>query len=153
GCENAATRLLDRFRDAWDVRDRERVAACFAPGYRTMDRRRMARIEFDRDAQPQSPRFGFELRTCRFADRLLATRGERLALVLTRCDYEGAEGGAGPSELELLQVLEVDDHGDAVAIVVFDPDDPEAAYAELDRRHAAGEPAVHGRAAVRTDRG
>src|SRR5262249_34155154 len=32
--ENAATGFLDRFSDAWNARDWERIAACFARGYR-----------------------------------------------------------------------------------------------------------------------
>src|SRR5262249_38024785 len=119
--ENAATRLLDRFRDAWETRDWERVAGCLAPGYRRMDRRKMVRIEFDRDAQLESLRLLFEMRPSRWTDRLLATRDDRLALARTRVDAEGSEGDAGPRELEILQVLEVDDRGDAIAIVVFDP--------------------------------
>ena len=39
----------------------------------------------------------------------------------------------------------MDDHGDRVAIVVFDPDDLDAAYAELDERYAAGEAAPYAR--------
>jgi hypothetical protein len=58
--------------------------------------------------------------------------------------WEGSHGDVGPSEIEYLVVQEVDDHGDAVACVGFDPDALDAAYAELDRRHAAGEAAAHG---------
>src|SRR5262249_52960845 len=136
--ESAATRFLDRFRDAWDARDWDRVAACFAPGYRTMDRRSMAHIEFDRETQLRSLRLAFELRSSRFMHHLLAIRGESLVVVRTRVEFEGPLDGfdAGPSELEHLEVLEVDHHGDAVAIVVLDLDDLDAAYAELDARYA-----------------
>src|SRR5207249_1897924 len=42
-------------------------------------------------------------------------------------------------------VVEVDDAGDRVAMVHLDPDDLDAAYAELDRRYAAGEAAPYAR--------
>src|SRR5262249_22838232 len=48
---------------------------------------------------------------------------------------------------------EVNDCGEFVAAVTVDPEDLEAAYAELDRRYAAGEAAAHGRAAAGTGRG
>src|SRR5262245_18271377 len=107
-----------------------------------MDRRRMAHIEFDREAQLRSLQLAFELQSTRFMDHLLPLSDNRCALVRTRVVFEGSLEGfdAGPSELEHLQVLEVDDQGDAVAIVVVDLDDLDAAYAELDQRYAAGEP-------------
>ena len=48
----------------------------------------------------------FELPSSRFTVRLLATRGNRLALHLT-C-LQASEGDGGPIELEFLQVTEVD---------------------------------------------
>src|SRR5262249_46298064 len=47
----------------------------------------------------------------------------------------------GPSEVECLHVVEVNDRGDRIAGVLFDPDDLDAAYAELDDRYLAGEAA------------
>jgi hypothetical protein len=140
--QNAATRLLGRFGDAWEARDWDRVAACFAAAYRTIDRRKTVRIEFDRDAQLESLHFAFELASSRFTDRVLAIRGERLALSRTLVEASAVDE-AGPSELEMLQIVEVDAHGDAVAIVVFDPDDLDAAYTALDARYLAGEAAPH----------
>jgi hypothetical protein len=139
--ENAATRLGDRFEEAWEARDWERVAAMHAPGSRFMDRRRMVRLDLDRSAQLEGLRYLFELRSSRFTERVLATRGDRLALVRVR--VEASEGDIGPSDAEYLQVNDVDDHGNAVALVVFDPDDLDAAYAELDARYVAGEAAPY----------
>jgi hypothetical protein len=142
--ENAATRYSARFMDAWGARDWERVAALHAPECRVMDRRKMVRVEFDRGGQLESLRFLFAFRSSRWTAQLLATRGDRLALGRVR--FEASDGDAGPSDVEVLQVTEVDDHGDAVAFVVFDPDDSDLAYAELDRRYAAGEAAADARA-------
>src|SRR5262249_59867196 len=86
----------------------------------------------------------------RFTARRISTRGDRLALLRGR--WEAADGGVGPSELEYLQVIEVDDHGDAVALVASDLDDLDAASAELDRRYAAGEGAADARASESSQR-
>src|SRR5439155_10209511 len=72
-----------------------------------------------------------------------ATRGNRLAIFRNR--WEGSGDPVGPSEVEWLEVLEVDASGGQVALVVFDPDDLDAAYTELDHRFAAGEAAPHAR--------
>jgi hypothetical protein len=41
-------RFDERFREAWDARDWERVAAVYASECRVIDRRRLMRLEFDR---------------------------------------------------------------------------------------------------------
>src|SRR5262249_47462012 len=121
----------------------ERVAAAFAPGFRLMDRRSMLRIELDRDGWLDNLRYLFEMRSSRFTpQQLLATRGDRLALA--RVLWQGSHGDVGPSEIEYLGVEEFDDHGAAVAFVGFDPDDLDAAYAELDAR-STGEAAAQAR--------
>jgi ketosteroid isomerase-like protein len=140
---NAATRSWDRFREAWEARDWERVAAIHAPGFRQSDRRTMMHLELDRDAYLQSMRGIFEMSSSRFTANVLATRGERL--LLSRAHFEGTDRSIGSSEVDLLSVIEVDDAGDRVAMVTLDPDDLDGAYAELDRRYAAGEAAPYAR--------
>src|SRR5262249_46364305 len=88
-------------------------------------------------------RFMLEMRSSRLMEQVLATRGDRLALMRWR--WEGSDADVGPSEAEYLQVAEVDDHGAAVALVTFDRDDLDAAYAELDARYLAGEAAPYAR--------
>ena len=66
----------------------------------------------------------------------LATRGERLAL--TR---------VGPARGEAsgwLEVVETDSAGDPTALTLFDDDDVDAAFAELDARYDRGEAAPYG---------
>ena len=58
----------------------------------------------------------------------------------------------GPSEVELLFIVEVDERGDRVADVVFNPNDLDAAYAELDRLYAEGEAAPFARTWERCQR-
>jgi hypothetical protein len=144
--ENAAARSVDRFREAWEARDWERVAALHAPTCRRVDRRKMVRLELGRGAELETLRMPFEMRSSRFTSQLLATRGDRLALHWCRIEASGDGFDVGPSDVELLQVTEVDDHGDAVVLVAFDLDDVDAAYAELDRRHAGGEATAGARA-------
>ncbi|MGH7895900.1 MAG: nuclear transport factor 2 family protein [Candidatus Binatia bacterium] len=141
--ENAATRCGDRFRDAWEARDWERVAAGFAPGFRVVDRRKMIRLELDRGGHLETLRLMFEMGSSRLTVQLLATRGDKL--VLKRRRFEASDRDVGPSEIEVLDVVEVDDHGDRILSVLFDPDDLDAAYAELDERYAAGEAAPYAR--------
>jgi hypothetical protein len=81
--------------------------------------------------------------SARFTAEVLATRGERLSL--RRVLWSGAGSAVGPSEIEFLQVDEVDADGNFVANVTLDLDDLEAAYAELDGRFATGEAAAHAR--------
>src|SRR5262249_604649 len=128
--ETAATRLVDRFVAAWAAHDWERVVEALAPDFRGMDRRRRMRIGLDRGGGwEERLRLIFERRSSRLAPQLLGTRGDRLALVRHR--VEASDVDIGPSEIEFLEILEVDDNGRAVGSVAFDPDDLDAAYVEL----------------------
>jgi hypothetical protein len=48
--------------------------------------------------------------------------------------WRGAAGDVGPSEIDWRLIVEVNERGEHVAIVVYDPEDIDAAYAELDAR-------------------
>ena len=74
------------------------------------------------------------------ATELLATRGERLSLGRIRITVSGVE--SGPSEIEFIQLFEVDAVGLITLGVAFDLDDLDAACAELDARFSAGEGAA-----------
>src|SRR5262249_35775064 len=137
-----ATRLSDQFAAAWAARDWDGIAALFAPDFRLIDRRSYARIELDRNQQLDSLRFRFEMPSSRIVSELLATRGSRLALAYGRFELAGDD--IGPSESEWLVVEESNAHGLRAVMVAFDPDDLDAAYAELDERYAAGEAAPYG---------
>ena len=73
-------------------------------------------------------------------------RGNRLALV--RHDWTGSDETIGPSEHEVLVLIEVDDAGESVAIVLFDADARDVAWAELEARFEAGEAASARRGSV-----
>ncbi|MBI1818289.1 MAG: nuclear transport factor 2 family protein [Deltaproteobacteria bacterium] len=137
---NAATRVVERGVAALEARDWEGFGALFAAGFRHDDRTRMVQLETDGRTWLASFRQMAEMTSWNRA-RILATRGERLALF--RILWRGAEGDVGPSEIEWLVIIEVDDRGDHSAVVTFDPDDLAAAYAELDACWAAGEATAH----------
>lgn len=141
--ENAATRSLACFAAAWVRRDWSTVAALFAPQFRQSDRRAMIRLELDRDAFLAALRRTFDREAVRLPRQreAMATRGERLALA--RGGLAISDGDVGPSEIDLLTLVEVDVHGRRVAMVTFDRDAVEAAYDELDDRYARGESAPH----------
>jgi ketosteroid isomerase-like protein len=141
---NAATRLTDEFAAAWAGRDWEAIAAQMPPDYRHVDRRGYAQMELDRDRHLESLRFRFEMPSSRIAIETLATRGHRLAL--TRQRFELAGGDVGPSESVSLIIVESDERGELIeGLVSFDPDEVDAAYAELDARYASGEAAPFAR--------
>ena len=50
----------------------------------------------------------------------------------------------GPSEVEWLIIIEVDEQGAHRAVVSLDPKDVDAGYDEIQARYEAGEAALHG---------
>jgi ketosteroid isomerase-like protein len=133
--ENAATRSSHRFCEMWADRDLEGIAAELPPGFRLIDRRSYAQLDLDLEQHLESLRVRLRMSSSRFTSLPLATRGDRLAL--SRQLFELADGDVGPSESESLCISEVDERGKSVATVMFDPDDLDAAYAELDERYGA----------------
>ncbi len=133
---NAASRAVDRGTAALEARDWKRFAALMAPGFRHYDRTRVAQIETDGREWLASFRQIVEMTSSRPAHTLLGTRGERLALF--RMLWRGEAGDIGPSEIDWLLIVEVDDRGNHLAVVAFDADSIDAAYAELDARWARG---------------
>jgi hypothetical protein len=97
----------------------------------------------DRQQALDSHRDAFNMRSSRVTSDTLATRGDRLALV--RAQVEVADNDVGPSDREVLAITEVDEHGQRVLDILFDPDALDAANAELDRRYGGGEAAAYPR--------
>jgi hypothetical protein len=82
-----------------------------------------------------------QLSHSRLTGELLATRGDRLALI--RAHWTTGGGAVGPSEIVWLQLIETDTDGPGRRRGVVRPDDRDAAYDEIDARFAAGEGAPH----------
>jgi hypothetical protein len=74
----------------------------------------------------------FALDEWHFERSLLATRGDRLALVRQSCRFQ--DGAAGPAESTAVVILEVAEDGRVLRDISFDSDDLDAARAELDAR-------------------
>ena len=128
---NAATRANDRWLACIEARDRDALRAlCERIEYD--DRRRSVRVTGDCDMAVADSRLiaGLGARASR---TLLATSGQQLALerIVWATDDD--------SEIEVLNVIEVDAEGRIVALVSFDPDDRRAASIELLERYFRGE--------------
>ena len=141
--ENAAARADRELFRCFNARDWNGVLACAAPELVFDERRRMVRNTCGREVWLEQFRILFDVPESRFRSRLIATRGERLALNRHCFQGEVADGGGPLSMEDQLALHEIDREGRITAIVLFDEDDPDAAYAELDLRFQAGEGESH----------
>ena len=89
----------------------------------------------------QDTRATADLWTTNVTPTVIATRGGRL--VLARLGFSGRDHGPEAFLTEVLSILEINADERIVALVVFDLDDIDAAFAELDARYLAGEAAAH----------
>jgi hypothetical protein len=132
--ENAATRAVERGAARVAARDWEGFRALLPPSLRYSDRTALGKLETSRDEWLAAFREQVEMTAGPHVPDILATRGERLALV--RMHWRGAGGDVGESELDWLLLIEVDGRGDHSAVVSFEPGDLASAYRELDARYA-----------------
>jgi hypothetical protein len=135
--ENAATRAMETFTRSWDARDWEGVVGHWAPSPRVIDRRSLTGVDLGGGDVLDNLRVIYDQPGSRWQQDVLATRGERLALVRWRWLMSKSE--AVLAEVEYLAVVEVDAAGRQTLSSTFDPGDLDAAYEELDRRYFAGE--------------
>jgi hypothetical protein len=139
--KNAASKAWERIYDYFAARDWAALAEITAENISVDDRRRVvnAGLINGRDANIESTRalaeVGFTLKTL----SVMATRGARLALIRVRASGHDPETIAN----DALIIAEVDSDGRIAAVVVFDQEDIDAAFAELDTRYLAGEAAAH----------
>lgn len=140
---NAATRVVEKFLAHFAVRGWDTMAELLADGFFSDDRRRVlnAGIRRGRDLEMANWRASADVWMTDVRSTVLATRGERLAL----CRFTFASQGSLPeaSQAAALGMIEIDDDNRIVASVVFDPDDLDAAIAELDARYLTGEASNH----------
>ncbi len=139
--ENAASQASERYMAHFAARDWDALATVLADDLCVDDRRRIANagIRHGRDAEIANLQAAADVGIRYLTDVVIAARGERL--ILTR--ISGGGGGSGEFVNDVLGVVENDSHNQIAAIVVFDPDDFDAAIAELDARYLAGEAAAH----------
>ena len=140
---NTATRAYDRVEELFLARDWNAVAEALSPDVHYDDRRpvigaglRRGREAWVTDMQVATAAFG----SMSITSAYLGTRGDRLAL--RRCRYRGRDHSPDAFYNEVLYVIEVGTDQRITALVTFAPDDPDAAFVELDNRYAAGEAAL-----------
>jgi hypothetical protein len=141
--ENAATQLIERHVAHFAARDWVALAEDLADNVATEDRRRVVNAGnmHGREADIANMRALADLGIANIASTIIATRGERLAL--NRARMTGRDQRPEAFYTEALSVTEVDADNRLAAQVVFDPDDIDAAFEELDARYLAGEAAPH----------
>ena len=139
--ENRATRAWERLFSYIAAGDWDAVAQATAENVSVDDRRRVvnAGILHGRDANIEDAQATVDVGFAMMMVGVLATRGERLALIRVRVSGHDPEA----IQNDALNIVEIDADERIVAGVVFDLDDFEAAVAELDARYLAGEAAAH----------
>jgi hypothetical protein len=143
--ENAASRVVERFLAYFAARDWGTMAEILTDDYSSDDRRRVvsAGVRHGRDAEIVNMRAIENLWITDVTATVIATRGEHLTLM--RACYSGRDQGPEVYLTEILGVIEIDTDDRISSLVVFDPDDLDTAFEELDARYLAGEAAPYAR--------
>nr|WP_139813461.1 BTAD domain-containing putative transcriptional regulator [Mycobacterium simiae] len=140
--ENQASRMYERFKAAYPLRDWGAIAAMLADDVRSEDRRHVinAGVRQGPDAVIAEVS-GLYDAGIDVASEVVAIRGDRLVLnrIRTFVRGQGAEGFHSVA----LDIVELNDDGRVVARLVFDLDDLNTALTELDARYLAGEAAPY----------
>ena len=144
--ENASSRMAALFLAQFAAGNWDSMAEMLIDDYFSDDRRRVvgAGLRHGRDAQMADMRAIADLWITNVTSTVIATRGERLAL--TRSGYSGRHQGSEAFRTDAVAVGEINADGRIAAAVVFDPDDIDAAFTELDARYLAGEAAAYAHA-------
>ncbi|WP_084027770.1 BTAD domain-containing putative transcriptional regulator [Mycobacterium avium] len=142
---NTASEVSDRFLAYFAARDWDAMANMTADDFASDDRRRVvgAGIQSGRDVDMNNMRAWAEVGITKIASDVIAIRGQRLFLGRTR--FFGREQGPGAFHSEVLGLVELDAEDRMLARVVFDPNDIDAAFEELDARYLTGEAAAYAR--------
>ncbi len=141
--ENAASQVNDRFDACFAARDWNAMAAMVAEDMCNDDRRRVvgAGIRRGRDAEIANMRAIVDLGVKNAKSVVVATRGQRLALLRTR--FSGHDPGPGAFHTEIVDIVEINADNRITRRIAFDAIDFDAAFEELDARYLAGEAAAH----------
>lgn len=140
--ENAASRADDRFFADTRARNWAAAAETLTDNSVVDDRRRVVNIGVwdGRDTVITNIRALAEA-LADVTSTVIAIRGDRLAL--TRISAPNRDRQRGDFGVEMLCVVELDTDDQIAAHVMFDPDEMDAAFTELDARYLAGEAAAH----------
>ncbi|MGA8545923.1 MAG: BTAD domain-containing putative transcriptional regulator [Mycobacterium sp.] len=143
--ENAASRAVQQFLAHFVDRDWDDMAELLADDFSANDRRRVANagVRRGRDAEMANWHATADLWSTTVASTVIAARKERLALF--RFAFVSQDQPIEAFQAEALTVVEINDDNRVAAVVVFDPGEIDAAFAELDARYLAGEAAPYAR--------
>jgi hypothetical protein len=138
--QNAATKVEQRFIACFANRDWSAMAELLSDDTAMDDRRRVVNggIRRGRDAEIASEQAVADVGVTKYTQTMIAIRGGRLAL----SRYSISDGWSGTT---VLCVSEINAENQIAARVVFDPEDVDAAFEELESRYVAGEGAAHAR--------
>ncbi|OBK31990.1 regulator [Mycobacterium sp. 1245111.1] len=141
--ENEASQAAERFRRCFAARDWDGLAQVLAEDMVADDRRRVVGIGIRRGRQANvaDVRAGADLGTEDITSTPIATRGDRI--FLDRARFSANDQQPDALSMELLRIVEVDAENRYTRCLMFDVDDFEAAFTELDARYIAGEAAAH----------
>ncbi|GAB1813763.1 hypothetical protein MUNTM_28020 [Mycobacterium sp. MUNTM1] len=141
--ENRASRAVEQFLANFAARDWDAMANLIDEGFRSDDRRRglNAGIRHGRDVEMANWRATAEVWRSDVRAAIVATRGQGLALF--RFTFASQESLPASFQAAALSVVQVNDENRCAAVVVFDPDDIDAAFEELEERYLAGEAAPY----------
>ncbi len=141
---NIASRVFDRFQKCLAEADLDAMANLLSDDICSEDRRHIVNsgIRHGRDAALEDARVIAGLGAGITATTVLATRGERGWRSGT-LKYAVGHEPTSAYQVNLLEVVELDTDEQIAAVVTFEPDDLDAAFAELDARYLAGEAAAH----------
>ncbi len=141
--ENAASRADARWWTCFAARDWTAMAEMLAEEFSVADHRRVLNADLHgRDAQIKSMKAIAEIGSA-ITSTVIATRGQRL--VLTRVCASNSDLRHGEFSAELLSLVGIDANNRIAFGNIFDIDDIDAAFEELDARYLAGEAAPHAR--------
>jgi hypothetical protein len=141
--ENAASRADDRLVAYFAARDWDAATETLTDDYYSDDRRHVVNVglQHGRDVAIANMKTSVDLRITFGKSEVIATRGERL--ILSRARWSGPDQRPEAFHTEVLSVVEVNADERVAARVMFDANDIDAAFAELDARYLAGEAAAH----------
>jgi hypothetical protein len=142
--ENAASQASERVYACFAARDWAGLAEVFTDDICLDDRRKVVGtgVRRGREVNVADVRAMAEIGAQSITPRLVATRGERL--VLGRVHFAIHDQWTPEDfHIDALRVVETGADNRICAVVFFDPDDLDAALAELDARYLAGEASAH----------
>ncbi|WP_082983915.1 BTAD domain-containing putative transcriptional regulator [Mycobacterium sp. 1165178.9] len=141
--ENKASQISDRFLTYFSARNWGAMAEMTADDFSSDDRRRVvgAGVQVGRQVDLENMRAWADVGITNMTSDVIATRGQRLFLGRTR--FIGPEHGPNAFHSEVLGLIEIDAENRIVGRVVFDVDDIDVAFSELEARYAAGEAAAY----------